>query len=234
MRLSTQTLRAEFKEGLEKWNPSHLPTENKEEFLPKIKKLCEQLEKRIEEKVQLLEADFQDHILAGEYLRSVTEGFDDLERLMRNRKTFLDIAEGDTIEEVLDNIKKQYKDYLNPLLNIMSKLENDYMAVANQTIVRKQDEFNQIQVTLHKLKLEQKRTRYSFWSFSKNKKLEENDRQIKMLDLKRKIIQLTLHHDRLNLYYFNHDHPIELREIKKKTDSLKLELKKLVEAYYEK
>lgn len=217
MGLSTQTLREMIKTNI------HKLVESSNQVLD-MKHLAIHLEKTLQEKIQRLEADFNDLVLSGDYLESVTEGFDDLDRLLRTSHTFLDIINIKDKSKIGDHIKHYYANTLIPLLNIMSKLENDYVSIAHQTISQKQEALNKLQFPLDKLKSQAKRLRKSLFVFQKKKRSQELEQRIKFLELKRKILQLTLHHDRLNLYYFNHDHPKELRELKQKADALRNEL----------
>lgn len=232
MSLSTQHLRDVFKEKVD----ALVEILNKEDRLEiiyfEIQKISEQLEKTVQEKTKLLEADFNDHTLMGDYLRSVTEGFDDLDRLLRSSKTFVDAIKGQTKEELLEGIRKHHNQTWVPLLNILGKLENDYISVAQQNIIRKQEALKKLQATLDRLKLEEQYIKNSILMMNKKKKASELSNKRKFVDLQRQILKLMLQHDKLNLYYFNHDHPVELQEIKKKADDLRLELIQYKEQEY--
>src|ERR1700722_19030995 len=96
MKLSIQQLRDEFKTHLDKWEAiSHQNPDAplRLEIQKEVQKWGNHLEKFIQEKVQLLEMDFNEYSIEGEYLRSVSEGFDDLERIMRTHKTLIDILD---------------------------------------------------------------------------------------------------------------------------------------------
>ncbi len=231
MALSSQTLRKVFKNNIDSLINKATIERRPETLVSEIQRISEDLEKLIYEKIQLLEIDFHDHQLSGDYLRTVSEGFDDLERLLRSNKTFADKAQVKTtsVDDLLHHIKTHYNDTLVPLLNIMAKLENDYISIATNCIQKKQECLNQIQSNLQKLKVEEGNTKRSILILNKKNRLDEINQSMKILNLKRKVVQLSLHHDRLNLYYFNHDHPIELREIKQKVDILRIELRKLKE-----
>lgn len=229
MTLSTQHLRGVFKEKMDYLIAAANQAMPLEEVYSEIQTISVQWEQLIDEKTRLLQKDFNDHTLTGEYLNSVTETFDDLDQLLRVSKTFTDAVSGKTHEELIENIKKHHIQTLVPLLNILSKLENDYISLANQAIHRKEENLIQIQHKLEKLKREEIYTKNSILSFNKKKKLAEIFKKIKFLDLKRQILKLTIHHDKLNLYYFNNDHPIELKEIKQRADSLRSALSKLNE-----
>lgn len=227
--LATQTLRKEFKENIDLLIERALQPGDIEALIPEIQRISEHLEKVIREKVLLLEKDFHDHPLSGDYLRTVTEGFDDLDRLLRSSKTFADTVRGKSQEEILVHIKAHYAHNLIPLLNIMAKLENDYVSIATQTISRKQESLSTILRGLHKLKIEEQNTKHSVLVLNKKRRLTQLETSVKRLDLLRKMTQMSLLHDRLNLYYFNNDHPVELREIKQRVDLLRNELKKFGE-----
>ncbi len=225
MSLSTQHLRDDIKTNIDKLVDSTLQEKTVlEELWPEIQHAAQRLEKNIQEKICLLESDFNDLTLTGDYLRTVREGFDDIERLMRHSQTFIDVVKCKDKITLIEHIQHHYRNILIPLLNIMSKLENDYISATHQAISKKQALLNELQTTLKKLKSEEKSYQNSYLIYNKKQKIGELQKKIKYLDLKRKVLQLTLHHDRLNLYYFNHDHPKEMREIKQKADSLRFEL----------
>lgn len=232
MSLSTQHLRQVFKEKID-FLIDLLNRENQlEGVYLEIQRVSEDLEKIIHQKTKLLETDFHDHTLAGDYLRSVTEGFDDLDRLMRSSKTFTDAVQGKTKEELLEDIRLHHNQTWVPLLNILGKLENDYISLAQQDIAKKQESLKKLQAMIDKLRLEERYIKNSILMFNKKKKITELAHKRKLIDLKRQMLKLMIHHDKLNLYYFNHDHPIELQEIKKKADILHHELIKFKEIEY--
>src|SRR5215467_12025413 len=109
MGLSTQALRELIKTNITKLVGSIDP-------LSDIQQVASHLEKTLEKKIQQLEADFNDLILPGDYLRSVTEGFDDLDRLLRTSHTFLDIIQYKDKEKLNDEIRHYYTNTLIPLL----------------------------------------------------------------------------------------------------------------------
>lgn len=228
--LSTQHLRQDIKSNIDRLLDSTLQEKmTLEDLLPEIQNAARHLEKNIQEKIQLLEFDFNDLHLSGDYLRTVREGFDDIEQLMRNSQTFIDIITCQNKETLIEHIQQHHRSMLVPLLNIMSKLENDYISLATQTITRKQDLLNQLEIELKKLKQEVDAIKKSFVIYNKNQKMEILREKIHHIYLKRKLLQLTLHHDKLNLYYFNNDHPEELTALKQKADSLRSEFNKFKE-----
>ncbi len=222
--LSAQQLRDEFKVHLDKWqNIDNNPLEQ-QQVLSEIQKWSANLEKFIQEKLALLETDFQEYSLQDEYLRSVSEGFDDVEQIMKTHKTLIDVAKGATISNILEKIKKHYTHYFVPLLNIIAKLENDYVSITTKTIVDKGAIVEKIEEHLKELKKEKQQIKSHFFDFNRKEKYLKLIMEIKKLELRKKIIRLTLHHHKLNLYYFNHDRPPELKEIKEKADKLRDEL----------
>jgi hypothetical protein len=224
MSLSIQYLRDEFKTHFEKWGNEASQKKSENEILFEIQQWGENIEKIVQERIRLLETDFNDYPLKGEYLRSVKEGFDDLERLLRNQKTFLDIAKGNNLTNILEQIKHHYCQYLIPLLNIMSKLENDYISIATQAILEKNKLLAEIETEIKSLKMEKDKIRKTFFDLNKKKKFIEIVKKIQNLEMHRKIIQLSIHHIKLNIYYFNHDRPKELQELKEKADQFRAEL----------
>lgn len=272
MPLATQKLRILFKMHIEplldKENvdnkmmniDNQKPLQNPAERLQDFRQLSIYLEKVIQEHIQQLENDFRDLPLIGDYLRTVTEGFTDLDRLLCSSKTLLDsldksseqillqtvipeqiipdrtanqsnanaatsananAATSPTIQTILtEHIKKHYTKTLVPLLNIMAKLENDYISFATQIISKKQDMLNQLQILTQKLIMDERLTQNNLLIYNKDRRLQIISEKLKLFELKRKILQLGLQHDQLNLYYFSHDHPNELREVKQKADSL--------------
>lgn len=232
MSLSTQHLREQFKNKIDSL-VFMLHQENpKENITLEIQKVSEHLEKTILEKTKLLEGDFHGHVLTGDYFRSVTESFDDLDRLLRSSKTFIDAMQGKTNGELLNDIKRHHTQTLIPLLNILSKLENDYISITTQSIAKKQELLHKLEIDLKSLRKEEKYLRNSFLVFNKKQKLDELINRIRFMDLKRQILKLNIQHNKLNLYYFNNDHPKELTEMKQKADQLRLELSKFKEVSY--
>ena len=211
MSQSIQHLRHEFKSHLEKWTKAYQQTGFPDETLSEIKKWGVFLERYIEEKISLLETDFSDHILNGEYRRSVREGFDGLERMMRSHQTFPDIVSGMDGKIMLEKMKEYYSSYLAPILNIMAKLENDFIAVTTNAILEKGRLLEKLEDDIEDLKIEKKTMKNNADLLLK----------IENLELKKEFTRLTLHHDRLNLYYFNHGRPKELSGFKKKADLLR-------------
>ncbi|WP_181522885.1 hypothetical protein, partial [Pseudomonas aeruginosa] len=128
---STQHLRKDFKNHIDILIEAIQRASNVGAIQPNIQTISDYFEKTIQEKIRLLESDFHDKILMGDYLHSVTESFDDLERLMRTSKTLTDSLKGNNKEELLVNVKEHHKKTLVPLLNILSKLENDYIAITS-------------------------------------------------------------------------------------------------------
>lgn len=222
--LATQHLRYDIKTDIDKLVGSTLHEETAfQELLPEIQHAARRLEKNIQEKIQLLESDFKDLKLSGDYLFSVRESFTDIEQLMRHSQTFIDVVRHNKIT-LIEHIQHHYRSMLIPLLNMMSKLENDYISIANLTITKKQILLNELKITLKKLKLQVSALKKSLVIYNKEQKMNGLKEEIQVLDLKRKMLQLSLDHDRINLYYFNHDHPEELYELKQKADDLRLEL----------
>ncbi len=223
MSLSTEQLREDFKAHLDKWEGTLQHTIDPS-LKNEIQQWAEQVERYIEKKIQLLEMDFNEYPLRGEYLRSVSEGFDDLEQLMRNHKTLMDLTHHEDVEVVLKHIRHYYKQYVIPLLNIMSKLENDYIAIITSAILKSEKIIHNIDLDLSALENEKDNIQHDFFSFNRKNKFLTISKKIKLLKIKKKIARLTLHHDKLNLYYFNHNRPPELKEIKEKRDKLLEEL----------
>lgn len=230
--LSSQHLRDVFKHKMDDLISLLDQARSTESVYLEIQKTSEHLEKTIHDKTKLLESDFNDQTLSGDYLRSVTESFDDLDRLLRSSKTFIDAVQGKTRDELLEDIKRHHQQTLIPLLNILAKLENDYISLATQTISQKQNALAKVEIEVQKLKMEEKCIKNSILVFNKQKRVSELVTKIRFLDLKRQILKLSLHHDKLNLYYFNHDHPVELKELKHKADQLRSELSKFKEVRY--
>src|ERR1700737_1507378 len=94
--LSSQHLRECFKHQLDDLVHLLQQADNLDDVYLEMHKISEQLEKTIQHKAKLLETDFHNQELMGDYLRSVTESFDDLERLLRSSKTFIDVMHGKT------------------------------------------------------------------------------------------------------------------------------------------
>ena len=227
MSLSTLQLKEDFRNHLSVWEKSHPNEKVDAQLILEIQNWGMQIEQFIQDKLRLLEADFDDHPLQGEYKRSVEEGFSDLERLMRNHKTLLDVVRNQESTHILNKIKNHYQQYLIPLLNIMGKLENDYISVVNQNIQKKLSEVEILEDALTNLYNEKKRLRSSFFEMSRKQKFVKVSKKIKKLEIRIKLTKLTTHHDRLNLYYFNHNRPRELTEIKNKADMLRKELQNI-------
>lgn len=202
------------------------------EIQSEIQKVSEHIEKVIQTKTKQLETDFHNQILGAEYLKTVTESFDDLERLLRSSQTFADAIQGQTKDALLQDIQRHNNHTLVPLLNILSKLENDFFSVTTQTINKKEESLNKTMFSINHLMKEEKILKNSILIFNRKKKLSDVITNIRFLNLKRQLLKLSIHHDKLNLYYFNHDHPKELKEIKQKADELRFELAKYKEIEY--
>lgn len=170
MVLSTQQLRTELKNDIDFMidKTALLKEDDIGSLFTEIQGTSEHLENLIHEKIQLLVEDFQDFPLIGDYLHTVTESFADLDRLMRTSNTFMDSVfatpkELLSREEILHHIREHYSKTLVPLLNIMAKLENDYISIATLTILREREALIQIQVILQKLKVIEASTKKVFW-----------------------------------------------------------------------
>jgi hypothetical protein len=208
MSKSTQYLRHEFKAYLEKWTKAVNDNNCSDETLAEITKWGLYLEHYLDEKISLLKADFNDHTLTGEYFRSVREGFENLKQMMQSRHTLNHlIQETPKTTALIAQIKNYYNLYLVPILNTMAKLENDFIAVTTNAILEKGRLIEKLEDEIERVK--------------KQKKSDHNEamtKKIEGLELKKEWARLTLQHDRLNLYYFNHGRPKELTEFKKKAD----------------
>ncbi len=234
MSRATQQLRVEFKIHLEDWEKKTDLHGQNETILAEIKKWSLYIEKFIENKIKILSSDFSQHPLKGEYLRSVTEGFEDLERIMRTTQTLADLTHERDQNQILLKIKTHYTQYLVPLLNILAKLENDYVAVVTQAILDKGKLIETLEKSIDVLTAEQKQNKNSLFALRSEEKFLEMTKNIQKLELQKKITRLTLLHDRLNLYYFNHDRPKELSHLKDNADKLRAELRAIEEPHEEK
>ena len=131
MSFSIQKLREDFKKHLKEWSKlddSHVS----HELLKEIHKWGRFTEGCIQDKIKLLERDFSDYSLKGKYFRSVTESFDDLQRMMRTHKTLdgiTGITDARQIDHTISRVGIYYTNCLIPLLNILSKFESDYVKV---------------------------------------------------------------------------------------------------------
>lgn len=229
--LALSQLRENFKVNILSWeekislNTVHKP----EEILPDIYQWGEFLEKTLQEKIRLLENDFKVYPLQGEYLRSVTESFDDLDRVRSHHKTLLDLTRLDNATGILNEVKHHYTQYFIPLVNILSKLENDYKAITTESMLQTEYKIREIDNHLNLLKTEKTKIKNSFFDFKRKTKILKISKQIKVLELQKKILKLNVHHDRLNLYYFNNNRPPELQDLKNKVDYFRTELRQLEE-----
>ncbi len=221
--LSAQQLRDEFKIHLDKWQKMD-PTQPLTYILFEIQHWSTHLEKFIQKKLKLLQDDFNEYSLQKDYLHSATEAFFNIEQIMKKYKTLMDVAKGDNLTIIIPKIKEYYLDCLAPLLNIIVKLENDYISITTKMILDKGTVIEKIEEHLTELKKEKQQIENRFFEFKRKEEYAKLLIEIKRLELRRKIIRLTLHHHKLNLYYFNHDRPAELKEIKEKADKLRNEL----------
>jgi len=210
MSKSTQYLRHEFKAYLEKWAAAFNENNFSDETLAEINKWGLYLEHYLDEKINLLKADFRDHLLTGEYFRSVREGFENLERMMQAHQSLSHLIKETPKTTLVAQIKEYYSSYLMPILNIMAKLENDFIAVTTNAILEKGRLIEKLEDEIENIKKQKK---------SENNKI--TTKKIENLELKKELARLTLQHDRLNLYYFNHGRPKELTEFKKKADLIR-------------
>lgn len=241
MRLSSKQLRDDYQTALEKWRyrlidqtpqPANSQRQNRDEHIAlEIQQWGEHFEKAIQEKVRLLIFDFTEYPLKGEYLRSVTESFADLERLFRSQKTIMDIVQNadkqkNDLSTVLHQLRNHYSNYLVPVLNILSKLENDYRSMAIQAIAKQNKALIEIDKQVKSFTIEKNKIRMRFMDFNKKKNFTETIKKIKVLAFRKKNITLALQHIKLNLYYFNHDRPELMKAFKEKTDFYRKELQK--------
>lgn len=227
MSLSTAHLRDDFKTHVEHWEgaiTSQKPKINRS-LLIEIQNWSTKIEKFIQEKIRLLEMDFNDYHLKGEYLHSVSEGFADLERIMRTEKTLLDTTKNHDLRKILENVKHYYTRYFVPLFNILSRLENDYIAITTNAILENTKKISALEQKIKELKTEKRRIKNRLLSFISTSMSDEISKSIEKLELQRKLVRMTMLHDRLNLYYFNHERPLELKEIKEKADRIRSELR---------
>lgn len=229
MSLSTQQLREDFQSTLERWEREMYSNAPSQETLFQLQRWGEDFEKKMQDKIFILETDFSNHQLQGEYLRSVSEAFDDLDQHLRTHKTLSDIIVGVDFSNIFLHIQHHYTNTIIPLFNILSKLENDYRSITAEQILEKTVSLVKLEEALKKLKKEKTRIKFQILDFNRKKKHLAISEKINVLTLKRRIIQLTLHHDKLNLYYFNHERPVELKEFKERADKLKAELRKMEE-----
>lgn len=227
MSLSTAHLRDDFKTHLEHWEDVITSQEPKinQTMLIEIQNWSTKIEKFIQEKIRLLEIDFNDYQLKGEYLNSVSEGFADLERIMRTEKTLLDTTKNNNLKKILENVKHYYTRYFVPLFNILARLENDYIAVTTNSILENTKKISTLERQIKALKTEKRCIKNRLLSFIRTNIFDEISENIDELELQRKLLRTTMLHDRLNLYYFNHERPLELKEIKEKADRIRKELR---------
>lgn len=226
---SIHRLRENFKSHLHHWESILLSKESQENLLSEIQQWTKTVQEDINQQIHILTSDFNDFQLTGEYSQSVSEGFEDLNRLMKKKMDLNQLASGENIEEILQKCQIYYHERLTPLLNILSKLENEYISISTQTIAEKSKYIRKLDKLLKQLHVERENVKNRFIGFNRKHKFLQISKHIKKLELERKLVRLTLHHDRLNLYYFTHDRPPELKEIKNKTDKIRLALLKLEE-----
>ncbi len=234
MSLSIAHLRDDFKVHLEQWTGDVAQeSQINPMLLTEVRNWSIKIEKFIQEKIRLLEMDFNHYELKDEYLRSVSEGFSDLERIMSTEKTLIDAIEHQELVKIPEQIKHFYMHYFVPLFNILSKLENDYIAITTDAILTNSKKVSEIELKIKALKTEKRSVKNRILSFVRINMFEEISRNITELELQRKLLRLTMQHDKLNLYYFNHERPSELKAIKEKADSLRAELRQALGAKHE-
>lgn len=226
---SIHRLRENFKSHLNHWESTLLSNESQDNMLTEIQQWTKTVQEDINQQIHIITCDFNDFQLTGEYSQSVSEGFENLNRLMKKKMDLTQLATGDNIEEILQKCQIYYHERLTPLLNILSKLENEYISIATQMITEKGKHIRKLDKLIKQLYLERESVKNQFIRFNRKHKFLQISKHIKKLELERKLVRLTLHHDRLNLYYFTHDRPPELKEIKNKTDQMRLALLKLEE-----
>jgi len=231
MSLSTEKLRGEFKTRLHALKDVTEKAAKIEVVEPLFEETSHYLEKAIAKKLETLAKDMEDFILRGEYLRSMTESLDDLDRFRETSKNLNDYVEKQDKEALLKHVSQYYSNTLVPLLNLISKLENDYLSLAKQTIAKKEELIGKIEYKLTLLKSEKRRMKLSLWTFN-SKKIELISRQIEMLEFRQSILSLTLEHDKLNLAYFNQDHPEAMSEIKSKADAIRFNIRTFEDLIY--
>lgn len=228
MSLSSHHLRNEMKTNIDQLVASTLQEKiTLPELLPEIQNTALRLEQSIQEKICLLASDFHALNLSGDYLRSVRESFADIEYLMRHTQTFIDLVKCKDKNILSKHIKYYHRNTLVPLLNMMAKLENDYISITHQTISHEKASLNQLEILINQFKAEENFLKPSVFVYHKKRKLTILQEKINYLELQRKILQLILRHDQLNLYYLTQDHPKDMQELKQKADAQRTEGNKL-------
>jgi len=230
MNLGIIEFREDFKKQIEKWQNGSIHGVDKSAFLDEIKKWGAELDRIIQLKVKLITEDFNALQLKGDYKKTVPKSFEDLELLLRAQKTFTDLMMDDQLESILKKVQLYYVHSIIPLFNIIAMLENDYSSLLSQNINENGRLIHELDLIISKLKETKQKLKRKVFIFHKTEKITDLSKKINNLELKRKITQLSLYHDKLSLYYFNHERPPELREIKAKTDKLKMQLKALEES----
>ncbi len=227
MAVSLLQLRAEFKAQINQWNKNlqakNLTHQTKQEMEGWIAKI----ELFIQKKVQLLTKDFSEYVLEGEYLRSVTEGFSDLEHIMKSKTTFIDLSNNDNFPVCFSKANDYYSQYLIPISNILAKLDNDYIGISAKRMIDKSSEIAQLNALLTCLNAEKNSIRKNIFSDNRDRNLADILHYIHDVEHQKKILRLSLHHDQLNLFYFMHDRPPELESLKTSTDKSRRRLPKI-------
>lgn len=228
---STENLRRIFKDRL---NQLKSATENADEIdllKPIIEETSRFLEAAITQKLDSLAKDIEDFILKGEYLRTMTESLDDLGRFRETSKNLnTDVGHGDKAL-ILKQVAHYYTHTLIPFFNLISKLEYDYVSLAKQTIAKKEELIERLEYKLSLLRTEKRRIKMSLWTFN-NKRIELLSKKIDMLEFKQALLSLTLEHDKLNLSFYDQDHPDTLRDVKAKADAIRHDIRPYEEILY--
>lgn len=232
MSLSILDLREAFRTHLEKWEEAFREQPEPSLITPEIEQFAENIERSIQTKIKLLESDFNNLTLEDEYARSINEGFSNLEQMQKTNKTCMDAAKGQDIQNILSHMKQHYKNYIVPIFNVMAKLENDFQAITIKSILEKRKRLTDLDFEIKAFKDEKNRIRKRFFDLNRKKKYWVVSKKLKQLELEKTLTHLTLHHDKLNLYYINHNRPQELHDIKARADALRSELSALEEKEY--
>lgn len=218
---SAQQLQVDFKENIDKLIHSATASNSLEEILPYLYKLSHTIENTLKSKLKLLESDYHDQVLSDEYYHSVVKSFQSMSVLLKSRPLSLDNQNFNDVPSMVTHLQDHYTQTLVPILSIISDLENVFIAISKESIREEQEALQRYDRRIIQLKAEEEKLKKKILVLGRNKKLEKIGKKIKIAELNKRLTQATLHHARLNLYYFNHYEPPELHDVKHKAEFLK-------------
>jgi hypothetical protein len=221
MTKSCSDLLSQFKNTLNEFMVSARSVTNLDrmpELLNQIKSITDPFEQIIQERINTIGSEFNAQNFDNPTLTQFKTRLKDIQKIPKAEKLPMDI-------QALITQVKQYEDgYLSPLLTLLSEIEQHYIDIAAHALHEEEQALNFVELNLQTLYAEKEQIENARMIFNRRKKIMALDKEIHIFKSNKKIINLSLRHARLNLYYFNHYQPEELRPYKKKADQSQQEV----------